>query len=114
MGPRAILDTVKREIPSPCWELNSKTLIIQPIAQHYKKIPPFVCTDMKVGLLPQGKNRELVCLGNRVLRREVTGGWRNLHKEEIHNLYSSPHKSLWRMRCVGAKSTHNINFHWKT
>jgi hypothetical protein len=29
-------------------------------------------------------------------------------------LYSSPHKSLWRMRCVGAKSTHNINFHWKT
>jgi hypothetical protein len=34
---------------------------------------------------------------NRVLRRifgpkrdEVTGGWRKLHKEELHNLYSSP------------------------
>jgi hypothetical protein len=34
---------------------------------------------------------------NRVLRRifgpkrnEVTGGWRNLHKEEFHNLYSAP------------------------
>jgi hypothetical protein len=33
---------------------------------------------------------------NRVLRRifgpkrdEVKGGWRNLHKEELHNLYSS-------------------------
>jgi hypothetical protein len=33
----------------------------------------------------------------RVLRRifgpkrdEVTGGWRKLHKEELHNLYSSP------------------------
>jgi hypothetical protein len=32
---------------------------------------------------------------NRVLRRisgpksEVTGEWRNLHKEEVHNLYSS-------------------------
>jgi hypothetical protein len=36
-------------------------------------------------------------LGNRVLRRifgpervEVTGGWRILHNEELHNLYSSP------------------------
>jgi hypothetical protein len=34
---------------------------------------------------------------NRVLRRifgpkrdEVTGGWRNLHNEELQNLYSSP------------------------
>jgi hypothetical protein len=34
---------------------------------------------------------------NRVLRRifgpkrvEVTGGWRKLHYEELHNLYSSP------------------------
>jgi hypothetical protein len=34
---------------------------------------------------------------NRLLRRifgpkrdEVTGGWRKLHKEELHNLYSSP------------------------
>jgi hypothetical protein len=39
---------------------------------------------------------------NRVLRRifgpkrdEVTGGWRKLHKEELHNLYSSP--SIIRM-----------------
>jgi hypothetical protein len=35
--------------------------------------------------------------GNRVLRRifgpkrdEVTGGWRKLHNEELHGLYSSP------------------------
>jgi hypothetical protein len=34
---------------------------------------------------------------NRVLRRifepkrdEVTGGWRKLHNEKLHNLYSSP------------------------
>jgi hypothetical protein len=34
---------------------------------------------------------------NRVLRRifgtnrdEVTGGWRKLHNDELHNLYSSP------------------------
>jgi hypothetical protein len=49
---------------------------------------------------------------NRVLRRifgpkrdEVTGGWRKLHNEELHNLYSSPNiirviKSRW-MRCPG-------------
>jgi hypothetical protein len=23
-------------------------------------------------------------------REEVTGGWRKLHNEELHNLYSSP------------------------
>jgi hypothetical protein len=38
---------------------------------------------------------------SRVLRRifgpqrEVTGGWRTLHNEELHNLYSSP--SIIRM-----------------
>jgi hypothetical protein len=39
---------------------------------------------------------------NRVLRRifgpkrdEVTGGWRKLHNEELHNMYSSP--SIIRM-----------------
>jgi hypothetical protein len=41
-------------------------------------------------------------LWNRVLRRifgpkkdEVTGGWRELHNEELHDLYSSP--SIIRM-----------------
>jgi hypothetical protein len=36
---------------------------------------------------------------NRVLRRilgpnrdEVTGGWRKLHNEELHNLYSKPNR----------------------
>jgi hypothetical protein len=36
-------------------------------------------------------------LENRMLRRifgtkreEVTGGWRRLHNEELHNLYASP------------------------
>jgi hypothetical protein len=42
---------------------------------------------------------------NRMLRRkfvpkriEVTGGWRKLHCEELHNLYSSP--NIRRMRWV--------------
>jgi hypothetical protein len=42
--------------------------------------------------------RSLRVFENRVLRRifgpkrdEVTGGWRKLHNEELHNLYSSPY-----------------------
>jgi hypothetical protein len=49
---------------------------------------------------------------NRVLRRifgpkrdEVTGGWRKLHDEELHNLYSSPNIIIMiksrRMRWAG-------------
>jgi hypothetical protein len=49
---------------------------------------------------------------NRVLRRifgpkreEVTGDWRKLHNEELHNLYSSPNVirmiKLRRMRWAG-------------
>jgi hypothetical protein len=49
---------------------------------------------------------------NRALRRifgpkrdEVTGGWRKLHNEELHNLYSSPSKiriiKSRRMRWAG-------------
>jgi hypothetical protein len=59
---------------------------------------------------------------NRVLRRifglkrdEVTGGWRKLHNEELHNLYSSPNiirliKSR-RMRWAGhaARMVENRN-----
>jgi hypothetical protein len=40
-------------------------------------------------------------LENRVLRGifgpkrdEVTGGWRKLHDEELHNLYSSPDRVI--------------------
>jgi hypothetical protein len=43
------------------------------------------------------KEHRLRMFENRVLRRifgpkrdEVTGGWRKLHNEELHNLYSSP------------------------
>jgi hypothetical protein len=49
---------------------------------------------------------------NRVLRRifgtkrgEVTGGWRKVHNEELHNFYSSPSvirmMKLKKMRWVG-------------
>jgi hypothetical protein len=60
---------------------------------------------------------------NRVLRRifglkrdEVTGGWRKLHNEELHNLYSSPSiirmiKSR-RMRWAGHVGMH-VGYRWE-
>jgi hypothetical protein len=54
------------------------------------------------------KMDRLRVFGNRVLRRiygpkgdEVTGDWRKLHNEELHNLYSSPNIMInSRMRWV--------------
>jgi hypothetical protein len=50
---------------------------------------------------------------------EVTGGWRKLHDEELHNLYSSPNIIMvirsrwlkWVRHVVGmgeTRNTHNI------
>jgi hypothetical protein len=51
----------------------------------------------KLGLLTLREEHRLRVFENRVLRRifeqkrdEVTGDWRKLHDEELHNLYSSP------------------------
>jgi hypothetical protein len=72
----------------------------------------------------------MVC-ENRVLRRifgpereEVAGGWRRLHNEELHNLYTSSYISgiikLRRMRWGETCSTHGRGekclqyFGWKT
>jgi hypothetical protein len=66
---------------------------------------------------------------NRVLRRifvpkrdEVTGGWRKLHNEELHNLYSSPNiiriiksrKMRWtgHVEHIGRRGMH-VEFWWK-
>jgi hypothetical protein len=58
------------------------------------------------------KEHRAIVFENRVLRKmfgpkrgEEGGGWRNLHNEELHNLYSSPSiirmmKSV-RTRCQG-------------
>jgi hypothetical protein len=46
---------------------------------------------------------------NRVLRRifgpkseDVAGGWRRLHNEELHNLYTSPNIRLMKLRMMWA------------
>jgi hypothetical protein len=67
---------------------------------------------------------------NRVLRRilgpkkdEVTGGWRKLHNEKLHNLYSSPNIirmiKLRIMRLAGyvarmGISKINIGYWWES
>jgi hypothetical protein len=65
---------------------------------------------------------------NRVLRRifgpkrdEATGEWRRLHKEELHDLYSSPNiirviksrRMRWvgRVACMGKREVHT-GFCW--
>jgi hypothetical protein len=52
---------------------------------------------VKLGLSALREQHRLRVFENRVLRRifgpmrdEVTGEWRKLHNEELHNLYSSP------------------------
>jgi hypothetical protein len=67
---------------------------------------------------------------NRVLRRifgpkrdEVTGGWRKLHNEELHNLCSSPSilrmimlkkkKYLVHVECMGRGMHRSIRLWWE-
>jgi hypothetical protein len=60
-------------------------------------ILPVVSYECETWSLTLREEHSLSTLENRVLRRifgpkrdEVTGGWRGLHNEELHNLYFSP------------------------
>jgi hypothetical protein len=66
---------------------------------------------VKLGLSLEGRT-QLRVFEKRVLRRiygskrdKVTGGWRKLHNDELHNLHSSPNVirmvKLWSMRWTG-------------
>jgi hypothetical protein len=75
-------------------------------------ILPVVLYGCETWSLTLREEHRLSVFENRVLRRifgpkrdEVTGGWRKLHNEELHGLYSSPGivrviKAI-RMRCAG-------------
>jgi hypothetical protein len=75
-------------------------------------ILPVILYGCETWSLTVREEHKLRVFENRVLRRifgskrdGVTGGWRKLHNEELHNLYSSPRKFRFiksrRMRWAG-------------
>jgi hypothetical protein len=64
---------------------------------YKSRILPVVLYGCETWSLTVREQHKLKVFENRVLRRifgpkmdGVTGGWRKLHNEELHNLYSSP------------------------
>jgi hypothetical protein len=94
------------------WRLNSGNAcyhsVQNPLSSHLlsKNIKITICRTITFPVVLYGcetwsltlrEEHRLRVFQNRVLRRifgpkkyEVTGGWRKLHNEELHNLYSSP------------------------
>jgi hypothetical protein len=77
--------------PLACCKKNVKVRIYKTI------ILPVVLCGCETWSLTVGEEHKLGVFENKVLRRifkpkrdGVRGGWRKLHKEELHNLYSSP------------------------
>jgi hypothetical protein len=78
--------------------LSSRLLSKNVKVRIYKTIiVPVVLYGCETWFLTLREEYKLRVFENRVLRRifgpkwdGVTGGWRKLHNEELHNLYSSP------------------------
>jgi hypothetical protein len=100
-----IQEEIKRRLNSgnACYHsvqnlLSSRLLSKNVNLRIYKTIIlPVVLYRYETWSLAVREEHKLRVLENRVLRRifgpkrdEVTGGWRMLHNEELHNLYSSP------------------------
>jgi hypothetical protein len=91
--------------------LLSKNIKIKTYKSKILLVVLYGCENWSLTLREEHTGR-LRVFENRVLRRifepkrdEVTGGWRKLHNEDLHNLHSSPNlirmmKSM-RMRWAG-------------
>jgi hypothetical protein len=82
---------VQTLLPSPLLSKNIK------IRTYKAIILPVVLYGCKTWSLTLREEHRLRVFENRVLRRifgpkrdAMTGDWRKLHNEELHNLYSSP------------------------
>jgi hypothetical protein len=116
----SIQEEIKRRMNSgnACYHsvqnlLSSRLLSKNVKVTIYKSISlPVVLYGRETWSLTVREENKLRVLENRVRRRifgpkkdGVTGGWRKLHNEELHNLYSSPSLiriiTSRRMRWVG-------------
>jgi hypothetical protein len=86
-----------------CYESKQEVRIYKTI------ILPVVLHGCETWSLTSREEHRLKVFENRVLRRifgpkrdEETGGWSNLHNEELHNLYSSPsiHSFIHSFICI--------------
>jgi hypothetical protein len=96
----------RRKFPSPLLSKNLNIRIYRTV------ILPVVLYGCETWSLTLREEHRLRAFEDRVLRRifglkrdEVTGGWRVLYSEELHNVYSSPSiirmSKLWRVRWTG-------------
>jgi hypothetical protein len=108
-----ILEGIKRRWNSgnACYHsvqnlLSSRLLSKNIIIRIYKAaLLPVVLYGCETWLLKLREERRLRVFENKVLRRifgpkrdEVTGYWRKLHNEELHNLYPSPNRMIKSLR----------------
>jgi hypothetical protein len=100
-----IQEIIKRRLNSgnACYHSVQNLLSSHLLSENVKiriyrtKILPVVLYGCETLSLALREEHTLRVFENRVLRRifgikrdAVTGGWRKLHSEELHNLYSSP------------------------
>jgi hypothetical protein len=100
-----IQEEIKRRLNSgnACYHSVQTLLSSRLLSKHIKIriykiiILPVVLHGCETWYLTLREKQRLRVLENRVLRRifgpkrnEVTGGWRKVHNEELHNLYSFP------------------------
>jgi hypothetical protein len=107
---------------------NSHSVGCSQVRIYKTIILPLVLYGCETLSLTLREEQRLRVFENRVLRRisgpkrdEVTGGWRKLHNEELHNLYPSPSIiriiKLRRMRWAGHIgywwTSHKERDHWE-